>query len=101
MKHVIILSLVFIPFFSFAQEAENTKKNNEIYQESPPEFPGGMRKFYSYVYKEMTYPKDAKKNSIQGKVLVQFEIGTNGKVTPSSIKIVQGLTESIDAEARR
>ncbi len=64
--------------------------------EEPGYFPGGMGEFYKYIGRKLKYPKDARQNNIQGKVIVEFTVGTNGKVVPESIKIIKSLYESCD-----
>jgi periplasmic protein TonB len=65
------------------------------------EFPGGMGKFYEYLSKNMTYPKDAREQGIEGKVFVEFVIDSTGVIRKDQIKIIQGLYESCDNEAIR
>lgn len=67
----------------------------------PAEFPGGMAEFYKYVGNETKIPKEAKKQSINGKVFVQFIIDTAGRVKKESIRVVGSLGESCEKEAIR
>jgi protein TonB len=62
-----------------------------------PEFPGGLDKFYSYIRKnfKMPYFPDGARSS----VTVSFVIDADGSVT--DVKIVKGLTYSINKEAVR
>lgn len=78
-------------------------KNEEIYYrvDQRPEFPGGMGEFYKYLFKNMKYPKDAKKQGISGKVHVQFIIDSTGYVIQDQVKIHSGLSPSCDEEAIR
>ena len=50
-----------------------------------------------WVYKYLKYPESALRNGIQGRVMVQFIIEKNGKVT--DVKVVRGVSEELDAEA--
>lgn len=50
-----------------------------------------------WVYKYLKYPESALRNGIQGRVMVQFIIEKDGKVT--DVKVVRGVSEELDAEA--
>ncbi len=62
-------------------------------------FPGGPDKFYEYLKRNFRYPEVAAKNNIEGKVVLQFTVDTNGDIT--DIKVLQGLTPETNAEAVR
>jgi TonB family protein len=67
--------------------------------QSQPSFPGGMEKFYSYIQKNVRYPKNAQERNIQGKVFLSFVIETDGTLT--EIKVERKVSEDIDEEALR
>lgn len=67
--------------------------------ERMPEFPGGEKELINYLQEKIIYPKDALKESIQGRVVVSFIIEKNGSL--SSIEVVRGITASLDKEALR
>lgn len=67
--------------------------------EQLPEFPGGMVAFMKWITKNLRYPQTAQQQKIQGKVMVSFIIGTDGKV--SEIKVVKGVNALLDNEAVR
>jgi len=52
-----------------------------------------------YLAKSIIYPSEAIENNEQGKVFVEFVIEKNGRV--SNVKILKGVSPSIDAEATR
>ena len=62
-----------------------------------PVFPGGMKAFYEYLSKNFKYPEEARKNNISGKIILQFVVETDGKL--SDIKVVRGLGSGLDEEA--
>jgi TonB family protein len=64
-----------------------------------PEFPGGTEKLYSYLAKNIKYPKEAQKNNVQGKVFLEFNVEKNGTLT--DIVVTRGLSKETDAEALR
>ena len=50
-----------------------------------------------WVYQYLKYPQEAIRDGIQGRVLVEFVIGVDGKVT--DVKVVKGVSPELDAEA--
>lgn len=68
--------------------------------EEKPSFQGGdMNQFSKWVRENLVYPEAAKENNIQGRVTVQFTIGTDGLLT--DIKVLRGIDPSLDLEAVR
>ncbi|HEX5001857.1 MAG TPA: TonB family protein [Bacteroidia bacterium] len=67
--------------------------------EKMPEFPGGLDELVRYLSKEIKYPNKARKNSVQGLVMVRFIVNKDGSV--SDIKIVKSVDERLDSEAVR
>lgn len=58
------------------------------------------RKFIEqWVYHYLKYPSSAVRDGIQGRVLVEFIINKDGKV--SDVKVIKGVSEELDAEAVR
>lgn len=66
-----------------------------------PEFHGGISKFFDHINKNLKYPKDAKKEGIEGKVMIEFIVDSTGIIRPGSVNIVKGLSKSCDDEAIR
>ena len=59
-----------------------------------------IRKFIEqWVYQYLKYPTSAVRDGVQGRVLVEFVVGVDGKVT--DVKVVKGVSEELDAEAIR
>lgn len=67
--------------------------------DNPPEFVGGMDSLFAFLGKNLVYPKEAKKNGIQGRVFVGFVVGKEGVVR--EVKIIRGVHPLLDAEALR
>ena len=68
--------------------------------EVKPTFNGeSANAFSEWVNSHLKYPEDAKAAGEQGRVTLQFTIGTDGVV--SNVKILRGVSESLDAEALR
>ncbi|TWI98193.1 protein TonB [Mucilaginibacter frigoritolerans] len=104
----ILLTVFAITFFinAKAQSAEVaiTKKENDtgkIYTsvEKAPQFPGGIQSFYHYLAATIVYPVDARTKNRQGRVIITMTIEKDGSLT--DIKVVRGVSPSIDQEAVR
>ena len=68
--------------------------------EEMPDFKGkGPDGFREYIGKNLTYPDEAAKKEISGKVFVKFIIETDGSV--SNVEVVKGVDPLLDAEAMR
>jgi len=68
--------------------------------EEKPKFKGGEENdFTEWVYKRLKYPESARKKGVQGRVIVQFVIDTEGKVT--DVKILRGAHFELDREVLR
>ena len=74
---------------------------NKIYTvvEMRPLFPGGDDKLFDFIEKDLKFPETAKKNKIQGKVIVRFVVNSVGKVEQS--KVIRSLDPECDKEALR
>ena len=64
-----------------------------------PQFEGGESEMFKYLSKNMKYPKVDLQLERQGTVFVEFVVGKNGEIT--EVKILRGVSETIDAEAVR
>ena len=98
--------LIFLALTGIAMCLNQTKaqdNSNKIYDftslEKVPDYPGGIKKFYEFLGREIKYPEVAKKNSTQGKVFASFVVEKNGALT--DIQITKGLTKETDDEALR
>lgn len=67
--------------------------------EQSPSFPGGDEAFGSFLAKNIKYPKEAKENNIQGRVIATFIVEQDGSL--SNIRIVRGIGGGADEEAVR
>ena len=68
--------------------------------EVKPTFQGGDANAFSrWVNQHLSYPDIAKDNGVQGRVLLQFTVGTDGSV--SAVKVLRGIDSSLDQEAVR
>jgi protein TonB len=67
--------------------------------EQMPEYPGGTKALFQWIYKNIKYPDIAAENGITGTVIVNFVVDVDGKI--SRVKILRGIDPSCDAEALR
>ena len=65
--------------------------------EQEPEYPGGEEAMYKFLSDNLVYPKAAREKGIQGKVIVEFVVEKNGKI--SKVKAVKSVSPELDAEA--
>ena len=64
-----------------------------------PEFPGGTKGLMNFLATNVKYPQVAVNNKTEGRVLVQFVVDKNGKVTKP--KVVKSVSKELDEEAMR
>jgi TonB family protein len=64
-----------------------------------PVYPGGNEALLKYIIDSTHYPKDAKIQNIQGKVLVRFVVNANGSV--QDVSVLKGVSPSLDTESVR
>ncbi|MDR1414953.1 MAG: energy transducer TonB [Odoribacteraceae bacterium] len=67
--------------------------------EQQPEFVGGARAMRSWIGRQLRYPSLAEENGVQGVVIVQFVVGSNGAIR--DVTVARSADPSLDAEAVR
>lgn len=67
--------------------------------EQLPEFPGGMTAFIQWLTKNLRYPDAARREKIQGRVVVTFIVNADGSITQA--KVAQSAHPLLDREALR
>lgn len=67
--------------------------------EEMPLFPGGNEAMMKFLIENIKYPEQARKDSIQGRVFVNFIVEADGKV--SNAKVLRGIGSGCDEEAVR
>jgi len=80
---------------------EEPEKEEEIFQvvEDQPEFPGGMQALMEYLRKNMRYPTICQEQGIQGRVIVQFVVNSDGSIVDP--QVVKPVNPYLDKEALR
>lgn len=103
MKKLFLMSLmaVFCLTTVNAQKTIVSEKNQKVFDvvEQMPEYPGGMQALFQYMADNMKYPKDAEKQKVEGRVMVQFIVETDGSI--SNTEVIKRVFPSLDAEATR
>lgn len=76
-------------------------KNSQVYSivDQMPQYPHGERELAGFIAHNMRYPKEARQQGIQGRVLCSFIVSADGTI--SNIEVVQGLHDELDKEAVR
>ncbi len=67
--------------------------------EQMPQFPGGVQELMKWINKELNYPTVAAEQGIQGRVQVQFVVGSDGSIR--DVAVVRGVDPYLDKEAVR
>jgi len=78
---------------------QDDKEKNTNVDDELPSFPGGDAKLREWIKKNMKYPSYAKKNGIEGQVLVVFIVEKDGSI--SNAEVSWGVDPSLDQEALR
>ena len=77
----------------------NTKEEAYTVVDSMPEYPGGMNAMMSFLSSNITYPQQAKNDTISGRVFINFIIEKDGSVT--NVNVLRGIGSGCDEEAVR
>lgn len=67
--------------------------------EKKPQYPGGETALMKYVIDHIKYPESALAAGVQGRVIVQFVIKSDGSI--GEVKVLRGKNEALDKEAVR
>lgn len=67
--------------------------------EKMPMFPGGDKALFVYLSETVRYPVEAQKKGVHGRVITQFVVDVDGKIT--NVQVIRGISPELDAEARR
>jgi len=70
-----------------------------IFVEEMPSYPGGWQAFYTFISKNVKYPKAAQRLGIEGKVFLEFTIEKDGSITDILVK--KGMEGGLSEEALR
>lgn len=81
---------------------KDTLNNETILKtaDSMPEFPGGQQAMFKFINENIMYPVIAQENNIQGRVICQFVVDTDGSIINAFV-VRSGGDVSLDVEAIR
>ncbi|MBR1705627.1 MAG: energy transducer TonB [Bacteroidales bacterium] len=90
---------VYIPQ-EVVEEEETYDELPYVVVEQKPTFQGGEANAFSkWVNSHLVYPEVAKEIGVQGRVILQFTVDTDGRVI--NVKVLRGADETLDREAVR
>lgn len=80
---------------------EEEVEEQQIFQvvEEMPEFPGGMTECMKFLSKNIKYPTISQENGVQGRVIVQFVVNSDGTIVDPVV--ARGVDPYLDKEALR
>jgi protein TonB len=86
---------------NFSQAQSSSKDTSKIYSavEKSASFPGGLDAFGKFLGSNLRYPKEARDNNIQGRVILTFIVEKDGSLT--DIKAERSPDPSLSTEAVR
>lgn len=86
--YLIVLFFLFGAFTAKAQTADTAKTDTQkfVAVDTPPEVLGGFYILGNYINKNIKYPKVARKNNIEGRVIVTFIVERDGSLTDMKVK---------------
>jgi len=94
---VILLALILVVSSNTLVQSVDEQKDTI----ASPSFPGGFGKLQEYIKLNLKYPEDPKKMRVEGTVFVNLMIDSAGAIEPESVKIMKGISISLDREAIR
>ena len=76
-------------------------KPEEVFHsvEQMPQFPGGDAALMKYLASHINYPPMAAENNVEGKVILQFVVGKDGRV--GEVLVARSVDKDLDKEAMR
>ncbi len=97
-RFLITISLLLICYYANAQRADTIFHDNMMitYVGEPPIFSGNLKDF---IREQIQYPVEAKKDSLEGTVMVSFWVDTLGSTTDH--QVIRGVRKDLDKEALR
>lgn len=90
-----------VTVIGYAAEQPKPKDDEVVFTvvEEMPQFLGGDQALYKYLASSVKYPVAAQQKGTEGRVICQFIVDKDGKVTDPTV--VRGVSTELDAEALR
>ncbi|MBP3762255.1 MAG: energy transducer TonB [Bacteroidales bacterium] len=104
MKQTLLLIMLLalgLPAYAQSTDGTTSKDPDAIFVvvEKNPEYPGGTEAMYQFLAANIQYPKDAKAEKKEGRVLLTFVVEADGRIT--DIKALHSPHPSLSEEAIR
>jgi len=101
---LLIITLLFVNNLqsqNYQSQAVITHEGSEVFLvvEQMPEFPGGVAEMFKFLRENVEYPVEAQLQGIQGRVVCQFIVNSDGSI--SDIKVLISERSMFDSEAIR
>ncbi len=114
-KMLFLLPMLFVGFAVMAQTAvSDSKKRMQVYElvDEMPKFPGCSSNYHpkdactqkavsDFIQRNLRYPQDALDAKVEGKVIVNYVVNTQGNINVETIGYSTNHFPSLDAEAVR
>lgn len=99
-KYLFVIFILFLPSFLFSQNQDCDIIYSKEQVDKPAKFKSKKEDgLLWYIASQLRYPKDALENRIQGTVVLELIINTEGRVINITVK--QSVWSSLDKEAIR
>lgn len=102
MMRLLSLLFLFSIFFNHSLSAQS-KEEDKIYHESEvdskPEFTGGDHAKMNFIARNISYPEEAMRAGIDGKVVIRAVVEKNGKIKP--IEVLEAPHKSLGRACKR
>ncbi|MEZ0609078.1 energy transducer TonB [Fibrella sp. WM1] len=112
MKHTVLLSyksglrfllIAAMPLLQMCRQTDPTPADNTVYTiaevDQPPMPEGGKTALYQFFAANMRYPAEAQRDRVMGKVVVDFVVTSQGRIT--DVQVSQRLGGGCDEESVR
>lgn len=96
---LILMVAILLQSNTATAQTKKTKKKIFTMVDETAEFPGGMGAMHTYLASSIRYPDSARKNNIQGRVVLQFIVNKDGSI--SDVDIMRNLPGGCGEEAKR
>ncbi len=101
MKNSRFYKIAIVALFFIISYSKVYAQSGKIYDvvEDMPTFVGGEGALRDYIEDNIKYPEDALKSGIEGRVIVRFEVCSDGSI--DRVAVVRGVDKTLDKEAIR
>ncbi len=86
---ILLIALVLLSCKTYAQPEKVGEHEGDstpmVFAEQMPDYPGGYEEMIKYISTNIKYPRLARENNIEAKVLISFVVGKDGKLSDFQI----------------